>query len=66
MPNVTAMIDRHQRDGLFELARNHLGSVGDLWNALEQQEDFAKAEQLGIEFGDDFPPAGRHRLATEG
>lgn len=54
MPNVTATIDRHQRDGLYELVRNHLGSVGDLWNALEQQEDFAKAEQLGIEFGEDF------------
>lgn len=54
MPNVTATIDRHQRDGLYELVRNHLGSVGDLWNALEDQEDFAKAERLGIEFGEDF------------
>jgi hypothetical protein len=54
MPNITATIDRHQRDGLYELVRNHLGSAGDLWNALEQEEDFAKAEQLGIEFGEDF------------
>jgi hypothetical protein len=54
MPDVTATIDRHQRDGLYELVRNHLGSVGDLWNALEDEEDFAKAEQLGIEFGEDF------------
>jgi hypothetical protein len=54
MPNVTATIDRHQRDGLYELIRNHLGSVGDLWNALEQEKDFATAEQLGIEFGEDF------------
>jgi hypothetical protein len=54
MPNVTATIDRHQRDGLYELVRNHLGSVGDLWNALEQEEDFAKAERLGIEFGEDL------------
>ena len=54
MPNVTSTIDRHQRDGLYELVRNHLGSVGDLWNALEDEEDFAKAEQLGIEFGEDF------------
>jgi hypothetical protein len=61
MPNVTATIDRDQRDGLYELVRNHLGSVGDLWNALEQQEDFAKAEQLGIEFGEDF-----HLLADIG
>jgi hypothetical protein len=54
MPNVTATIDRHQRDGLYELVRNHLGSVSDLWNALEQEEDFARAERLGIEFGEDF------------
>jgi hypothetical protein len=54
MPNVTATIDRHQRDGLYELTRNHLGSVGDLWNALEAEEDFATAERLGIEFGEDF------------
>jgi hypothetical protein len=54
MPNVTATIDCHQRDGLYELVRNHLGSVGDLWNALEDEEDFAKAEQLGIELGEDF------------
>ena len=51
---ITTTIDRDQRDGLYELVRNHLGSVGDLWNALERQEDFAKAEQLGIEFGEDF------------
>jgi hypothetical protein len=61
MPSITATIDRHQRDGLYELVRNHLGSVGDLWNALEQEEDFAKAEQLGIEFGEDF-----HLLADIG
>ncbi len=61
MPNDTPTIYRHQRDGLYELVRNHLGSVGDLWDALEQQEDFAKAEQLGIEFGEDF-----HLLADIG
>jgi hypothetical protein len=54
MPNVTATIDRHQRDGLYELVRNHLGSVGDLWHALEHDKDFAKAERLGLEFGEDF------------
>lgn len=61
MPNVTTTIDRDQRDGLYELIHNHLGSVGDLWNVLEQREDFAKAEQLGIEFGEDF-----HLLADIG
>ncbi len=50
----TAMIDRDQRDGLYELVRNHLGAIGDVWIALEENEDFATAERLGIEFGEDF------------
>ena len=54
MPSITAIIDRHQRDGLYELVRNHLGSVGDLWNALEREEDFAKAERLGLELSEDL------------
>jgi len=54
MPDVTATIDRHQRDGLYELIRNHLGSVGDLWNALEREEDFAKAERLGLELSENL------------
>jgi hypothetical protein len=51
---VTATIDRDQRDGLYELIRNHLGAIGDVWIALEENEDFATAERLGIEFGEDF------------
>jgi len=54
MPDVTATIDRHQRDGLYELIRNHLGSVGDLWHALENEGDFAKAERLGRRLGEDL------------
>jgi hypothetical protein len=54
MPNVTATIDRDQRDGLYELIRNHLGAIGDVWIALEENEDIATAERLGIEFGEDF------------
>jgi hypothetical protein len=54
MPNVTATINRDQRDGLYELVRNHLGAIGDVWIALEVNEDFATAERLGIEFGEDF------------
>jgi hypothetical protein len=50
----TATIDRDQRDGLYELIRNHLGAIGDVWIALEENEDFATAERLGIEFGEDF------------
>jgi hypothetical protein len=50
----TATIDRDQRDGLYELVRNHLGGIGDVWIALEENEEFATAERLGIEFGEDF------------
>jgi hypothetical protein len=54
MPDITATIDRDQRNGLYELVRNHLGSVGDLWDALERDKDFVTAERLGLEFGEDF------------
>lgn len=54
MPSTTITIDREQRDGLYELIRNHLGSVGDLWHALEHEGDFAKAARLGLEFSEDF------------
>lgn len=54
MPATTITINREQRDGLYELVRNHLGSVGDLFDALERDEDFATAERLGLEFAEDF------------
>ncbi len=54
MPAATITINREQRDGLYELIRNHLGSIGDLFVALEGTKDFAKAEQLGLEFAEDF------------
>jgi hypothetical protein len=54
MPETTATIDRDQRDGLYELVRNHLGSIEDFWIALERTRDFAKAEHLGLEFAEDF------------
>lgn len=54
MPGTTITISGPQRNGLYELARNHLGSVGDLWDALERDKDFAKAARLGLEFGEDF------------
>jgi hypothetical protein len=54
MPSITTTIDRDQRDGLYELIRNHLGGIGDIWIALEENEDYATAERLGIEFGEDF------------
>jgi len=51
---ITITINREQRDGLYELVRNHLGSVGDLFDALEREKDFAKAEQLGLELEEDL------------
>ena len=41
MPGTTITISGPQRDGLYELVRNHLGSVGDLWDALERDKDFS-------------------------
>jgi hypothetical protein len=54
VPATTITIDSDQRDGLYELVRNHLGSVGDLFDALERDEDFTTAERLGLEFAEDF------------
>lgn len=51
---ITATIDRAKRDGIYELVRNHLGAIGDVWIALEQSEDYAAAERLAREFGEDF------------
>jgi hypothetical protein len=52
MPGTT--ISGSQGNGLYELVRNHLGSVGELWDALERDKDFATAARLGLEFGEDF------------
>jgi hypothetical protein len=54
VPATTTTIDRDQREGLYELVRNHLGSIEDFFVALERTEDFAKAEQLAVEFAEDF------------
>jgi GAF domain-containing protein len=51
---TTTTIDRGQREGLYELVRNHLGGIEDFFVALERTEDFAKAEQLAVEFAEDF------------
>src|SRR6185312_2367039 len=32
----------------------HLGGIGDVWISLEENKDFATAERLGLEFGEDF------------
>lgn len=54
MPATTITITQEQRDGIYELVRNHLGSVGDLFDALERDKDFATAARLGLEFSEDF------------
>jgi len=54
VPGTTITINSEQRDGLYELVRNHLGSVGDLFDALERDKDFATAERLGLEFAEDI------------
>ncbi|HEY6550783.1 MAG TPA: hypothetical protein VIY71_06245 [Solirubrobacterales bacterium] len=43
MPDTTINIDRDQRGGLYELVRNHLGSIEDFWVALERTKDFTEA-----------------------
>jgi hypothetical protein len=48
------LIDREQRDGLYELVRNHLGQIGDIRIALEQDGEYELAERMGIELGEDF------------
>jgi hypothetical protein len=54
VPATTITINRELRQGLYELVRNHLGSIADLWDALERDRDYAAAERMGIEFGEDF------------
>lgn len=54
MPGTTTTIDKDQRDGLYELVRNHLGGIGDIWIALEQDGEYELAERMGIEFSEDF------------
>lgn len=54
MPGATITIDREQREGLYELVHNHLGSIEDFWSVLERTKDFTKAEQLGLELAADF------------
>jgi hypothetical protein len=54
VPATTIKINNEQRDGLYELVRNHLGSAGDLFDALEREKNFGKAERLGLELAEDI------------
>jgi hypothetical protein len=54
MPSSTATINKDQRLALYELVRNHLGGLGDVWIAMEAKGDYATAERLAMEFNEDF------------
>jgi hypothetical protein len=54
VPDTTTTINRDQRDGLYEVIRNHLALVQDFWVAMERTKDGAMAERLGLEFAEDF------------
>jgi hypothetical protein len=54
MPRPTLKIIASQRDALYQQVRTHLGALNDVWIAMECNKDFATAERLAIEFGEDF------------
>jgi hypothetical protein len=54
VPRKTIKITGEERDALYDQARNHLAALGDVFVAMECQKDYATAERLGIEFGEDF------------
>jgi hypothetical protein len=53
MPKSTVTITGEQRRAIYHLIRAHLGGLSDVCLALDR-EDFATAEKLGLEFGEDF------------
>ncbi len=55
MPASTIIIiERHQRDGLYELVSNHTLAPSGTCNCgwMEKGKDFATAERLGLRFWD--------------
>jgi hypothetical protein len=54
MPRSTIKIDGAQRDALYEQVCGHLSMLSDFQTVLESQRDYAAAERLAIEFGEDF------------
>ena len=50
---TTVTISGAQRQVFYEMVTDHLTAIGDLRIAI-QREDFATAERLGIEFGEDL------------
>jgi hypothetical protein len=54
MPSSKTTISPDKRNGIYELVRNHLAGLSDVFLAMEQRGDFATAERLGLEFSEDF------------
>jgi hypothetical protein len=54
MPRPTIKITGEQRNGLYAQVRNHLAALGDVFLAMECNDDIATAERLGREFSKDF------------
>ncbi len=54
MPHPTINLTGEQRSALYAQVRNHLAALGDVFIAMECNEDIATAERLGREFGKDF------------
>jgi hypothetical protein len=53
VPETTITIDREQRAGLYEAVCNHLSGLGDIWLALEVDEDTDRAIRICTEFVED-------------
>jgi hypothetical protein len=53
VPETTITIDGEQRAGLYEAVCNHLSGLGDIWLALEVDEDIERAMTLCTEFAED-------------
>jgi hypothetical protein len=54
MPSATTTIGPEQRQGIYELIRNHLAGLNDVYLAMEVHDDYATAERLGKEFAEDL------------
>jgi hypothetical protein len=53
MRGLTPSLNRRQRKAIYDLVRDHLSGLNDLCIALDRR-DYATAERLGLEFGEDF------------
>ncbi|HEX7245099.1 MAG TPA: hypothetical protein VF245_05985 [Solirubrobacterales bacterium] len=54
MPHPTIKITSDQRDAIYAQVRNHLAALGDVFTAMELQDDILTAERMGRQFSQDF------------